>query len=145
MYTHICIWREGEIEKQESQFLTDFILVVFERILDWINRCDLASQAGLPKPEFKTTEGDDIFPANQEEQWWLTDISKRLQSDSKNEEENVEKDEYEIASGDEEDEPEKEEVSDDDPLSEPEQLGLGRTSASSKDHFKVSMAWSAAQ
>ena len=99
----------------------------------------------MPKPEFKTTEGDDIFPANQEEQWWLTDISKRLQSDSKNEEENVEKDEYEMASGDEEDEPEKEEVSDDDPLSEPEQLDLGRTSASSKDHFKVSMAWSAAQ
>ena len=50
-----------------------------------------------------------------------------------------------MASGDEEDEPEKGEVSDDDPLSEPEQLDLGRTGASSKDHFKVSMAWPAAQ
>ena len=34
---------------------------VIHRLLDFINRVDLASQHGLPKPAFKTSDGQDIF------------------------------------------------------------------------------------
>ena len=51
--------------------------VVFQRLLDWIDRCDNAAQLGLPKPEFKTLESGTIFPED-DEPWWLTDVSKRI-------------------------------------------------------------------
>ena len=51
-------------------------LAVIKRLLDWISRVDLASQQGLPRPVFKTVEGDPIFPP-EEEQWWLTDFQQR--------------------------------------------------------------------
>ena len=128
---------------QEILVLIHLILVVFKRLLDWIDRCDLASQAGLPKPAFKTTDGEDIFPTDEEEPWWLTDISKRLLFGDKKEEKQLEGDEDGPATCDEEEEePEKKEVSDDDPLSEPEELDLGRDSASSGAHYRVLKAWS---
>merc|ERR1712078_705374 len=51
-------------------------LAVIKRLLDWISRVDLASQQGLPRPAFKTVDGDPIFPP-EEEQWWLTDFQQR--------------------------------------------------------------------
>ena len=36
--------------------------VVFQRLLDWIDRCDVASQTGEPKPLFQTVGGEPIFP-----------------------------------------------------------------------------------
>ena len=51
-------------------------LAVIKRLLDWISRVDLASQQGIPRPAFKTVEGDPIFPP-EEEQWWLTDFQQR--------------------------------------------------------------------
>ena len=50
--------------------------VVIKRLLDWIDRCDLASQAGTVKPVFQTAEGEPIFPAG-DEPWWLTELSRR--------------------------------------------------------------------
>ena len=46
--------------------------VVIKRFLDWVDRCDLASQAGQPKPVFRTAEGGSIFPEDPDEQWWCS-------------------------------------------------------------------------
>ena len=51
-------------------------LKVIKAPLDWISRVDLASQQGLPRPVFKTVDGDPIFPP-EEDQWWLTDFQQR--------------------------------------------------------------------
>ena len=94
--------------------------------MDWIDRCDLASQSGAPKPEFQTTSGEPIFPEN-EEPWWLTDISRRLSADAKRE-------------GDEdgpategEEEGEQGEVTDEDPVSESEPVGTAASSQQKRD------------
>ena len=101
--------------------------VVFQRLLDWIDRCDVASQTGAPKPAFQTIDGEPIFPED-DDPWWLTDISRRLTDDAKQD-------------GDEdgpategEEEAEQREISDDDPLSDPEQ----QVSASSRE---PAVAW----
>lgn len=49
---------------------------VTHRLLDWIDRCDWASQRGEPKPPFATTTGESIFPED-DEPWWLTDAQKK--------------------------------------------------------------------
>ena len=102
--------------------------VVFQRFLDWIDRCDMASQTGAAKPEFQTTDGEPIFPDN-DEPWWLTDISRRLTHDG-----NQEADEDGPPTDGEEDE--RNEVSDEDPPSEPEQV-----SASASSRHEPSVAW----
>ena len=101
--------------------------VVFQRVLDWIDRCDVASQTGAPKPEFQTTGGEPIFPES-EEPWWLTDISRRLGQDAKQQEGDEDGPASDGEGKDEEKEDEQKELSDDDPSSEPEQVS---TSASS--------------
>ena len=50
--------------------------VVIHRLLDFMDRVDLATQTGAPRPLFQTTDGEDIFPDN-DEPWWLTDVSRR--------------------------------------------------------------------
>ena len=55
--------------------------VVFQRLLDFIERCDIASQLGLPRPEFKTLDGEAIFPED-DEPWWLTEVSKRISDET---------------------------------------------------------------
>jgi len=86
--------------------------VVIQRVLDWIDRVDRASQTGEPKPDFETEEGDPIFPED-DDPWWLTDVSRRVAQEEK-----VDGDEDGLAS--EELEPEQREVSDSDAGSEPE-------------------------
>ena len=49
---------------------------------DWIDWADQNSQAGLPKPPFETEDGEPIFP-EEEEAWWLTDISRRAAPEEK--------------------------------------------------------------
>ena len=89
--------------------------VVFQRLLNWIDRCDVASQMNLTKPQFQAADGGPIFPDDEDDQWWLTDVSKRLASEDRR------GDEDGPMTGDEAgDEVEQKEVSDDDPLSEPE-------------------------
>ena len=44
---------------------------VIHRLLSWIDSCDMASQAGAPRPPFD----DRIFAAD--DQWWLTDLLRR--------------------------------------------------------------------
>ena len=51
--------------------------VVIHRLLDWMDRIDLATQTGDPRPPFKTADGEDIFPDN-DSPWWLTDVSRRV-------------------------------------------------------------------
>ena len=84
--------------------------VVIKKLLDWIDRCDTASQTGAPKPPFETVDGEAIFPED-DDPWWLLEIQKRK----------VEEDEEE-AIGDEDGPPSEEEmqaeVSDEDPVSE---------------------------
>ena len=89
--------------------------VVFQRLLDWIDRCDVASQMNLSKPQFQAADGP-IFPEDEDDQWWLTDVSKRIATEDR------QGDEDGPMTGDEagNDEMEQREISDDDPLSEPE-------------------------
>ena len=104
--------------------------MVFQRFLDWIDRCDVASQTGAAKPEFQTTNGEPIFPDN-DEPWWLTDISRRLATDAKQD-----GDEDGPASEGEE-EGEHKELSDEDPLSDLEQ----QVSASASSQHEPIFYW----
>ena len=56
--------------------------VVFQRLLDFIERCDIASQLGLPRPEFKTLDGEAIF-LEDDEPWWLAEVSKRISAEDR--------------------------------------------------------------
>jgi hypothetical protein len=49
---------------------------VMHRLLDWIDRVDMASQNGGPRPPFETIEGGPIFP-DTDDPWWLTEVQKR--------------------------------------------------------------------
>ena len=52
---------------------------VIQRLLQWVDRCDWASQRGEGRPPFETLQGDAIFPTSDEcedAKWWLTDISR---------------------------------------------------------------------
>ena len=109
--------------------------VVFQRLLDWINRCDVASQLGHEKPEF-ASDGNPIFP-DDDEPWWLTDISKRISSGAGKLDGN---DEDGPATCDEDEGAEQKEVSDEDPVSEPEQVG---GCASSSSSHRPNIAWNA--
>ena len=42
---------------------------------------DLASQRGAPKPDFETELGEPIFPEDEEEAWWQTQLSRRAPKD----------------------------------------------------------------
>ena len=86
--------------------------VVFQRLLNWIDRCDTAAQMGLPKPEFKTPEGDAIFPED-DEPWWLTEVSKRISAEDRKGDEDGP-----VTEDEQGDEDEKKDVSDEDPVSE---------------------------
>ena len=77
-------------------------------------------------------EGDSIFPEDEDDAWWLTDVSKRIAAEDRA------GDEDGPVTGDEagDDEVEQKEVSDDDPLSEPE----GAAASSSQPH-RSNIAW----
>ena len=49
---------------------------VIRKLLNWIGAVDLASQRGAARPAFKTTDGEPIFPG-EDEPWWLTDVQQR--------------------------------------------------------------------
>ena len=46
-----------------------------KNLLGWIDRADLSSQRGAPRPDFSTPEGDSIFPDGP---WWLTELQTRV-------------------------------------------------------------------
>jgi len=54
---------------------------VMHRLLDWIERADLASQRGEAKPPFATAQGEPIFPEG-EDPWWLTDVQRTSTADA---------------------------------------------------------------
>ena len=110
--------------------------MVFQRVLDWIDRCDVATQTGAPKPEFQTTSGEPIFPES-EEPWWLTDISRRLGQDAKQQEADEDGPASDDEGKDEEKEDEQKELSDDDPSSEPEQVSASASSSA----YDPNVAW----
>ena len=102
-------------------------------MLDRIDRCDVASQHGLPKPTFETPDGEPIFPEDEDDAWWLTDVSKRVASEDK-----VKADEDGPATDDEGvDKGEEKEVPDDDPSSDADEVAA----SSSNQHVPV-VAWS---
>ena len=65
--------------KRATGFLIDGApQVVYKKWLDWIKRCDDASKQGLPKPPLETADGEAIFPEDIDEEWWKTDIARRI-------------------------------------------------------------------
>ena len=56
---------------------------VFEKLLDWIDRVDLASQNGRQRPPFIHVDGSNIFPASgdPDERWWLTELTKHKEAE----------------------------------------------------------------
>ena len=84
--------------------------VVIHRLLDFMDRVDLATQTGAPRPLFRTADGEDIFPDN-DEPWWLTDVSRRAPAE---EQENGDED---GPPSEMEEEGQQAEVSDEDPMS----------------------------
>ena len=52
---------------------------VLLRLLKFIDRVDVCSQNGEPRPEFTTEDGSKIFPSagDPDELWWLTELSRR--------------------------------------------------------------------
>ena len=50
---------------------------VIHKLLDWIERVDRASQIGAPRPAFETVDHEPIFPDDEENKWWLTDVQNR--------------------------------------------------------------------
>ena len=48
------------------------------RLLDWIDAADLASQRGESKPRFKTASGRAVFD-DYETKWWLTNLQRKPQ------------------------------------------------------------------
>ena len=61
---------------------------VIKRVLDWIDRCDDASQHGLPAPRFRAADGSAILPDEESEDalWWCTDITRKQKTDDKGDE-----------------------------------------------------------
>ena len=56
---------------------------VLMRLLSCIDRVDVASQDGSPRPAFLGDDGLPIFPADgdPDERWWLTELSKRKEDE----------------------------------------------------------------
>ena len=54
---------------------------VLHKLLAWIDDCDLASQSGRPKPECVDENGQDIVPTDDDNLWWLTEMSARKKVD----------------------------------------------------------------
>ena len=56
---------------------------VLLRLLDFIDRVDIASQNGSPRPDFVAEHGEDIFPpaGSPNEKWWLTELSRRKEEE----------------------------------------------------------------
>lgn len=51
--------------------------IVLHKLLEWIDRCDYASQNGEMKPPCKQLNGDQIIPTDEDDLWWLTELSRR--------------------------------------------------------------------
>ena len=47
---------------------------VFAKLLEWMDRADLASQGGDARPAFRAADGSTIFPED-DEPWWLTEFA----------------------------------------------------------------------
>ena len=90
--------------------------VVYKEWLDWIKRCDDASKQGLPKPPLQKAAGEAIFPEDIDQEWWKTDIARRIVQ------EHVPDEEEGPISAEEDMEAERDELTDEDPLSEAEPL-----------------------
>ena len=54
--------------------------VVIRKLLDWIDRVDIASQRGDPRPPFATPTGGSIYPED-DDPWWLTELSRRAREE----------------------------------------------------------------
>ena len=59
---------------------------VMHKLLDWIDRVDLASQVGASRPAFLADDGSPIFPEDENDLWWLTDLQRSKQDDAKGDE-----------------------------------------------------------
>ena len=56
---------------------------VIRKLLQWIDRCDHASQQNSPPPPFCAEDGSSIFPneGDEFELWWLTDVKRKEKGD----------------------------------------------------------------
>ena len=54
---------------------------VLHRLLDWIDRVDIASKRDEPRPLFATAEGGSIWPED-DDPWWLTEMQRKTPKES---------------------------------------------------------------
>lgn len=67
------------LDQRAAAFLLDAALqAVYKKLVDWIKRCDEASKQGLPKSPLETADGGAIVPEDIDEEWWETDIARRI-------------------------------------------------------------------
>jgi len=58
---------------------------VLHKLLDYINRCDYASQLGEEKPPCIDENGEEIIPTHDDNLWWLTEMSARKSTEEEEE------------------------------------------------------------
>ena len=58
---------------------------VLHRLLDWIDRADLAAREGAEPPEFAAPDGTPILPEDEEDAWWLTELERRKRETAREE------------------------------------------------------------
>jgi len=54
--------------------------IVIRKLLDWIDRVDIASQRSEPRPPFATPAEGPIYPEDGDP-WWLTELSRRVREE----------------------------------------------------------------
>ena len=117
---------------------------VINKLLQWIDRCDAASTQGRDKPLFATPTGEPIFP-DEEERWWLTDVSSRKSEEAKGDEDGPPS---EVDQDDDALDPEAC-VDDEDPVSEPSSDGeipsSGGLPVGAPNAHEPSVQWSGAK
>ncbi len=65
---------------------------VLHKLMEWIDACDYASQEGKEKPECIDGDGQPIVPTDEDNLWWLTELSARKTEENPQEEPKADED-----------------------------------------------------
>ena len=101
---------------------------VMQRLLKWIDRADVASQSGAARPAFQDEFGEPIFPKDDEDLWWLTELQRGKQNANKADEDGPPSSDEGCADDGADDDGEAKETAltdDEDPLSDVSEVGIG--------------------
>ena len=106
-------------------------LAVIRRLLDWISRVDMASQRGSVRPPFATSDGEPIFPG-EDELWWLTEVQRKKPDSTEAGDEDGPASEHED---------DKEQTDDEDRLSDVSSARGDEHEEAQASQFKAEVAW----